>query len=1009
MKKKNSCRSLAHYLFVCIAAAYTINAGAQCVGPVINTFPYSEGFESGPAWTTGGTNNDWAWGTPAHPTINSAGGGTKAWCAGGLTGSFYNYSELSWIQSPCFDFTSLNYPWISLKIFWEDEYKYDGLVLQSSTDGGTTWVNVGAFGDPVDCMNANWYDYNNITWLTSAVPKNGWCGRVGPTVGSCQGTNGSGGWVTAKHCLTGLANKPSVMFRFLFGAGTTCNDYDGIAVDDILIENATPNVAAFTYACAGSNTLNFTNASPGCPNGYTWNFGDPGSGALNTSSATNPSHTYPAGSGTYTVALTDNGPCNAPGTVSIPVSIGTVAVTSVNVTCNGMNNGTATANVNGGAAPYTYSWSPGGQTTQTANGLSPGTYTVNISGGNICPVNNTVTITAPAALTATSSFSSATCGNSNGSATATPAGGTGPYTYSWTPAGGTASLASNLAGGTYTCLITDANACTNTVTVTVTQSSTLAVTQSSTNITCNGLSNGQASVSPTGGTGAYTYSWSPGGAVTSAITGLGAGTYSCTIMDASGCNFVSVATITEPSTLSTPATSVNVTCNGLNNGSAMVNATGGTGPYTYSWSPGGAATASINSLTPGNDTCFVTDANGCKSNSISAITQPAPLLTNNAATNSTCNLGNGTLTVTPNGGTSPYTYSWSSGSSVQTAGNLTSGLYTCVITDANGCSNTDTVTLFNTGSRPVAGVISSGPLTFCSGVNDTLKASGGGTYLWNNGATTSSLIVNASGNYKVVVTNSCGSDSVTKVIIVNPLPAAVITGNSNFCAGTTTTLTASGGASYSWSNGSTSPTIVVNSAGTYTVTASNSCGNSTATSVITVNTVTAHFTVDSTTGYVPFPVNFTNNSSANAVSWSWNFGDGSTGTGQTPTHIYTTGGTYTATLTVTDINGCTSTFTEIITVHEISSWWNIPNVFTPNGDGSNDVFTIKSAGLQEFDMKIYDRWGILLSEASSPAQGWDGRTKGGVLVSDGTYYYIATAKGWDGKTFNQQGFLTLVH
>ncbi|HXC03658.1 MAG TPA: hypothetical protein VNZ86_02850, partial [Bacteroidia bacterium] len=226
------------FLFSLLGLLGFENAGAQCVGPVINTFPYSEGFESSAAWTTGGTNNDWAWGSPTHPTISSAGGGSKCWCAGGLTGSFYNYSELSWIQSPCFDFTNLTYPWISLKIFWEDEYKYDGLVLQSSTDGGTTWVNVGAFGDPVDCLNANWYNYGNITWITSATPKNGWCGRIGPTVGSCQGTNGSGGWVTAKHCLTGLANKPNVMFRFLFGAGTTCNSYDGIAVDDILIENA---------------------------------------------------------------------------------------------------------------------------------------------------------------------------------------------------------------------------------------------------------------------------------------------------------------------------------------------------------------------------------------------------------------------------------------------------------------------------------------------------------------------------------------------------------------------------------------------------------------------------------------------------------------------------------------------------------------------------------------------------------------------------------------------------
>ncbi len=168
------------FLALWFAAALPAVTKAQCVTP-ISVFPYTEGFESGPAWTTGGTNNDWAWGTPAHPTINTAGGGNNSWCVGGLTGMFYQYSELSYIQSPCFDFTNLNYPWFSLKIFWEDEWKYDGLVLQSSLDGGTSWTNVGTSSDPVDCLNANWYNYNDILWLTS--------GHCHPLHGqSCQST-----------------------------------------------------------------------------------------------------------------------------------------------------------------------------------------------------------------------------------------------------------------------------------------------------------------------------------------------------------------------------------------------------------------------------------------------------------------------------------------------------------------------------------------------------------------------------------------------------------------------------------------------------------------------------------------------------------------------------------------------------------------------------------------------------------------------------------------------------
>jgi hypothetical protein len=268
---------------------------AQCV----NVFPYNEGFEVAPTWTIGGTNSDWAWGTPAHPTINTAGGGTKSWCVGGLTGTFYNLAEQSTLSSPCFDFTTLNYPWISLKIFWEDEFRWDGMVLQSSINNGVSWQNVGAFGDPTDCNTANWYTHNNITNLSSipAAQRHGWSGRIGPTVGSCTGLNGSGGWVTAKHCLVGLANQPNVKFRFLFGSGTTCNNYDGIAIDDIVISDGLAHAPNFSVNCNA-----FTAITPPCPTvaSYTWNFGDPASGGANASSLANPTHVFSA-PGTYSV------------------------------------------------------------------------------------------------------------------------------------------------------------------------------------------------------------------------------------------------------------------------------------------------------------------------------------------------------------------------------------------------------------------------------------------------------------------------------------------------------------------------------------------------------------------------------------------------------------------------------------------------------------------------------------------------------------------------------------
>ncbi|MBK6893854.1 MAG: hypothetical protein IPH00_12165 [Flavobacteriales bacterium] len=167
---------------VCVLGMLSpLNSAAQC-GPVIGTFPYSEGFETSASWVSGGTGNDWAWGTPAHPLINAAGGGTKSWCVGGLTGTFYNNNERSYLESPCFDFTSLNTPRISFKIFWEVERQYDGMTFQYSTDGGLTYSNVGAFNEPANCNTAYWFNSSNLTNLLhrSAPSMVGAGGRVPP-------------------------------------------------------------------------------------------------------------------------------------------------------------------------------------------------------------------------------------------------------------------------------------------------------------------------------------------------------------------------------------------------------------------------------------------------------------------------------------------------------------------------------------------------------------------------------------------------------------------------------------------------------------------------------------------------------------------------------------------------------------------------------------------------------------------------------------------------------------
>ena len=152
---------------------------AQCAIP-ISAFPYSEGFElNNGGWTSGGTvGNDWAWGTPNKPVISSAASGTKCWIVGGLSASAYNNGERSWLQSPCFNFSNLAYPYISFKVFWETENIYDGASLQYSINNGASWNTVGAFNEPANCMNAIWYNQASVTNLTGlATNKAGWAGN----------------------------------------------------------------------------------------------------------------------------------------------------------------------------------------------------------------------------------------------------------------------------------------------------------------------------------------------------------------------------------------------------------------------------------------------------------------------------------------------------------------------------------------------------------------------------------------------------------------------------------------------------------------------------------------------------------------------------------------------------------------------------------------------------------------------------------------------------------------
>lgn len=537
--------------FACMFC-FSQKINAQCATP-INIFPYTEGFEATNGnWTTGGTASDWAWGTPTKTVINGAATGTKCWIVGGLTGSVYNNGERSWLQSPCFDFTAVQYPYISFSVFWEMEQKFDGAGFQYSTNLGASWINVGSVSDPANCLNTNWFNFSPITNMNGlATIKDGWSGNIQSTSGSCQGGGGSGQWVNAQHTMPNLAGIPNVIFRFIFGAGTACNNYDGFAVDDIEIGEAPPNNASFTYSCINSTTVAFTNTSALCP-ASNWDFGDPASGANNTSTLTNPTHTF-SGPGQYQITLTASGPDNAT-SVSPPQTINILGLTTSvisNNNCAGDNNGSATVNVIPViAAPFFYSWNTTPvQTTQTATGLKAGTYIVTVNANNSCTTTAAAIITAPTALVHTVNIIQPGCGLVTGTATINETGGTGSYTYAWSPSGGTGPTASGLTLGNYTVTVTDNNGCIDNVPVVIATAATPVISIiNKKDATCFGDKDGSATALATGGNPPFTYSWNTVPVQSSATAiNLAAGTYTVTANDnTGGCMVSTLVQINEP-------------------------------------------------------------------------------------------------------------------------------------------------------------------------------------------------------------------------------------------------------------------------------------------------------------------------------------------------------------------------------------------------------------------------------------------------------------------------------
>ncbi len=432
--------------------------------------------------------------------------------------------------------------------------------------------------------------------------------------------------------------------------------------------------------------------------------------------------------------------------------------------------------------PAGNTWAPNGETTKHINVTASGTYSSTIADINGCTtVSNSITVNVSPALSVATTPTNVLCfGDATGTALAVETGGTPPVSFSWnTVPVQTTATATGLIAGTYSVTATDAFGCTATASAVITQpAAALSLSSTQINVSCNGGSNGSIDLTVNGGTSPYSYSWG-GGQLTEDISGLSAGTYSVIVTDANGCTANTSVTITEPAVLSASTTQIDELCNGGNTGSIDLTVSGGTSPYSYSWS-GGQTTEDLTGLLAGTNSVTVTDANGCTTTASATITEPTAISLSTTQVDVSCNGGNnGFIDLSVSGGTPGYTYSWSNSETTEDISGLVAGPYSVTVVDANGCSATTSATI----TEPAAIVIGSfSPSSGAAGTPVVISGSGfvGITDVQFNGVSATFTVDNAN---QISTTVPVGA---TTGVITISTPSCVTNSSTDFVVPTAT-------------------------------------------------------------------------------------------------------------------------------------------------------------------------------------------------------------------------------
>lgn len=774
------------------------------------------------------------------------------------------------------------------------------------------------------------------------------------------------------------------------------------------------------------------------------------------------STTTASGAAFYTLTATNPGSgCSNSSTVQVTASPGspngTVAAVSNSITCTNTN---VAVSITSTCTPITILWTgpniTGSTTTPSTTVSQGGTYTVTLTYTTTnCSVSypvfvptNTAPVAASASIAATSSI---TCNTNTVILGSNPQGPN--FTYSWSGpsiiSGGTTATPVVGATGNYSVTVTNTiTGCTNTLgsagvfVPTNTTAPLLSVSNNSITTTC-GSPNTTVTASSNSDPNS-TYTWTAPGTGTIDNINLstpllgGSGVFTVVVTNTiNGC-VSAIKTVTITPDVNTPtynlgSNTATITCA---NPSPSVTLTSTVSGVTYSWSPtpsSGITAASPTFTATGNYTCIITATNGCFTVTAVAVGIDiiAPSLTVTPSVSITCASNTVIVTSTVN---PVSTYTWS-GTGIVGSINSSSiianviGDYTLTVTNpVNGCTTTAIASVGTNTVAPTLTLAATSTVITCSTTSSTLTASSSitDTPTWltpSGGSATNTVIATASGDYTATIVDGTNGCKTSKTINItnNVIPPNANAGASVVMPCRISTATLSGTStttdpfSYSWSGPNatsitsatniSSPTVT--NTGVYTLTVTNLVTGCIATSTVNVtqNNVTANFTADPMTGEAPLTVNFTD-ASIGATSYTWSFGNGGTSTNQNPNTIFNTAGTYTVVL-IASSTSCSDTVSKTIIVED-GFTIEIPNVFTPNGDGANDAFHIKITGVKSAEGSIYNRWGQILYNWDALNVSWDGKGSNGEICPDATYYYLIKVIDKKGKEHIAPGYVLII-